>query len=472
MTAGSRPRAAEGAGPLRRPAGENAPADRLGLLERAFLIFALFGQQGAFFNVVRVYQGRDAADQVGVVFDPLNMASVAITFAGVLFLLARRQELVARIAAQSHLVLLLCLFAALSGAWSDSLGLTIKRAGVHLNSVLLALYIAARLDFAKALALVAQSIAISAGASLFAGLFLRPVGIMHSIGLEGRWRGVFPHKNPFSQAMAIGAILELYGLDRGPRRLGHVLMFLLEVGLVVLANSATVLILLVFAGAAYLAHAVSRPKGLIGRAFWIATPLVLGTAVVTALIDPSLVKLVSGRDASLTGRAQLWRGVEHAISLRPLLGYGYQAFWDSADPLAVEIWNEIGWNAPNAHNSFLEVLLGLGAAGAFLAILVVAQGLIRSLRLFIRALDPLAPAAAFRAEAFCAGVLIIAILIESLTEAVLLRQGDIDWMMLNLLSLAAALALKRAAPAVRAPSRDIAARARPLRPDAQAQILR
>ena len=69
------------------------------------------------------------------------------------------------------------------------------------------------------------------------------------------------------------------------------------------------------------------------------------------------------RDPSLTGRTDLWNYVIDAIREKPLFGWGYMAFWTPDSPSATYIQNQIRWPAPNAHNGYLELTLGLGLVG-------------------------------------------------------------------------------------------------------------
>jgi O-antigen ligase len=70
-----------------------------------------------------------------------------------------------------------------------------------------------------------------------------------------------------------------------------------------------------------------------------------------------------GKDPTLTGRTELWAYVNYYISERPVLGWGLYAFWASANPAAEEIWSEVGWTPPHAHNGLLEMLLEVGIVG-------------------------------------------------------------------------------------------------------------
>ena len=65
-----------------------------------------------------------------------------------------------------------------------------------------------------------------------------------------------------------------------------------------------------------------------------------------------------GRDATLTGRTDIWAGVLPFVEQSPLLGSGFDVFW-TPEIIAA---HEIG----EAHNGYLEVLLHLGSIGLLL----------------------------------------------------------------------------------------------------------
>ncbi|MGI4830571.1 MAG: O-antigen ligase family protein [Janthinobacterium lividum] len=68
--------------------------------------------------------------------------------------------------------------------------------------------------------------------------------------------------------------------------------------------------------------------------------------------------------ASLSNRAPLWAELMQSVDQRPLLGFGFEAFWS---PERVErISFDQGWMVPHAHNTYLDQMLSLGAVGSFL----------------------------------------------------------------------------------------------------------
>ena len=68
--------------------------------------------------------------------------------------------------------------------------------------------------------------------------------------------------------------------------------------------------------------------------------------------------------ASLSNRAPLWGELGTSVEDRPLLGFGFEAFW--SPERVSKISNDQGWVVPHAHNTYLDQTLSLGLVGAFL----------------------------------------------------------------------------------------------------------
>jgi O-antigen ligase len=79
-----------------------------------------------------------------------------------------------------------------------------------------------------------------------------------------------------------------------------------------------------------------------------------------------------GRDATLTGRTQLWNAVLSMIWQRPWLGYGYAAFWqgwEGEESAHVLLWMMAfggGQYYGAADNGYLQLWLDLGLVGVML----------------------------------------------------------------------------------------------------------
>ena len=107
---------------------------------------------------------------------------------------------------------------------------------------------------------------------------------------------------------------------------------------------------------------------------------VASCALFAAVVAPDALWAVLGRDASLTGRVPLWQESWALWGQRPLFGYGYAAFWNAGSPDVQYVWKIIGWNAPNAHNGYMDVLLQVGLLGLALYAVLWAKLTVSALR--------------------------------------------------------------------------------------------
>jgi O-antigen ligase len=69
-----------------------------------------------------------------------------------------------------------------------------------------------------------------------------------------------------------------------------------------------------------------------------------------------------GAESTLSSRRLIWSDVRSAIALRPWRGYGFFAYWDD-QTLTASTYQHVGIAYGSAHNSVLEVALGLGRVG-------------------------------------------------------------------------------------------------------------
>jgi exopolysaccharide production protein ExoQ len=71
-----------------------------------------------------------------------------------------------------------------------------------------------------------------------------------------------------------------------------------------------------------------------------------------------------GRDMTLTGRTDIWSAVMISIAKRPLLGYGFNAFWLGLEGESANVIMAAHWFFGYAHQGLLEIVLQLGLVGA------------------------------------------------------------------------------------------------------------
>ncbi|MEQ1790592.1 MAG: O-antigen ligase family protein [Rickettsiales bacterium] len=91
----------------------------------------------------------------------------------------------------------------------------------------------------------------------------------------------------------------------------------------------------------------------------------------------------TGKDATLTGRTELWeRGIESGME-NPLLGVGLGAFWMHGNPVAEKIWYDFAIPSRSGfhfHNFFINVFVEIGLIGVALWVLMFLYVCVKSFR--------------------------------------------------------------------------------------------
>ncbi len=247
--------------------------------------------------------------------------------------------------------------------WSEDPMLTFFRSIALLGTTVIALYLALRYTVREILLYLASALALVAIASLLMAVGLPKYGIDQD-EFQGIWVGAFAQKNALGGTMATAFLVFslLLWWERSNRvwRLG---LIALSIILIVKADSMTSLgICCVLPYLIWVSSKTLTSRGrTAARLLYFATPVLIIVGVVAAKFD-QLVEVV-GRDANLTGRTLLWGLVAQAIWAKPYLGYGYEAFWRGYEGTAGEIWEQIKEFQFYSHNGFMEIMLGLGAAG-------------------------------------------------------------------------------------------------------------
>lgn len=197
--------------------------------------------------------------------------------------------------------------------------------------------------------------------------------------LAGAFRGLTDHKNTLGQFCALTLAFALAATAAPPTRGRAYALGALLIALAVtlwLTRSATAVVLSMIALGLFLAlRLLQRTR----------RPLLLGLLAVSALGSAAAATLAGaldpfaalGRDATLTGRAEIWAFVELYVRQHPWLGYGYRAF-PLADLLRVDPrWGLDSYVVGSTHNAYLAIvteigLVGLAACAAWLVLLVAA----------------------------------------------------------------------------------------------------
>ncbi len=340
------------------------------LIQFAVAYLLLMSMGGASF-LDRIFYG----EWFGKTGDSLTAAMNLVSMAASLFLFVAGLRKNGSLRFKQLLPLAAIGFFYLSAAWSFEPTETVKCATNYFVMVIGAMGIAQTLhanQFMKVVVWVCTFAAFASLALLAAspGLATQDLG---GICL----RGVFPHKNMMGQAMAAGILASLYCIRiDATARTRYVLLTGVFVLLAVAARSSTSLLVI----GSYLLLLTIMALYIKGGTARFLSFCVLALASVAAIVlvfDPDVLFGALGKDPTLTGRTDLWPFVIADIGQKPMFGWGYVGFWTPANHAVQEIIDAIGWNAPEAHNGPLELLIQLGLVGtALFAWLIIRNGML------------------------------------------------------------------------------------------------
>lgn len=183
------------------------------------------------------------------------------------------------------------------------------------------------------------------------------------------FRGPFSHKNSAGMFFAIAS---LFAVDQLRSWRGRAVM-VASLTFVVLSRSSTALVLTIVGvlGVAYVWRLLGRSRP--GRRATNAVLAVIALFVVPVTIARFLgdATALVGRDATLTGRVDVWRAVLRPIRTHLLSGVGYGGPWLNLTPFSQSLFRDIGFRAYHAHNAYLDWLLQIGLIGLLLLLGIV-----------------------------------------------------------------------------------------------------
>ena len=135
-------------------------------------------------------------------------------------------------------------------------------------------------------------------------------------------------------------------------------------GLALMSKSATSAVMIPVLG--LMVYAFDKMRS---RSAWQVATVVVGISLFAVcglflFMEPSEIFNLLGRDATLSGRVDIWSLVIPRIMQHPWLGYGYASFWVGYDASpSAAIWDILQWHVPHSHNGFLDLVEQVGFIG-------------------------------------------------------------------------------------------------------------
>jgi exopolysaccharide production protein ExoQ len=365
--------------------------------------------------------------------DPVNTVCVAVSLVSIAIASSFVYRDIAQLLARNGAVLAYVTLVAISVAWSIHPDLTFRRGVGCILSILVAAYLSVRFGEKDRMKVFSFAFAISAFGSLLFVAAHPDYGIMQKADLAGDWRGVFSHKNTLGAVMAVAIFVELYALVLGNwRPIWRFGLLTIYLTLLILSHSFTSLICAVLYLAGTAVYIVGKGDKLAGLIVAITLGLPLLLLQLGLWYNADLLLSFVGKDASLTGRTDLWFAILDLIKQRPLLGWGYMATWVPNDPQTAAIWEELGWPVPSSHNAFLDVTFELGLVGLGLLLTIIAIAWQRAQACCRREVLPLG---------WFSLMLIVGAILFSVSESGLGQKQSMYWLLLNVFNFSCGLSL-------------------------------
>jgi exopolysaccharide production protein ExoQ len=332
-------------------------------------------------GVVMGIESPGLADtDLGVVGNQVHLPVLLSTFALYSLVLSRlvlnpRRYL--QVAGSMRVLLPMLLFCALSAGWSTDPSLSIRRTAFLVFTVLIAFIVG--VDFE-----VAELVKLFTAATL---IHIALCGVFYVVAKHYLYapedtialKGLTTHKNIFGLEMGLGLVAVLT-VPLSNLRWARWPVAAIVLACLVMSHSSGSLVATVAALAIWPLLQVVRLRSAERLPLTAVAVTVLLAAGAALFMFASAIPALFSKDATLTGRTQLWSLIGVAIHQHPWLGYGYDSFWQGLQGDSLTIIRGVGWLVPTAHNGYLDLMLSVGICGAALFLPVILQGVARSMR--------------------------------------------------------------------------------------------
>jgi O-antigen ligase len=218
--------------------------------------------------------------------------------------------------------------------------------------------------------------ALTVLAVCYAGVIFAPELSIHQAtdlaepDLDGNWRGFFTHKNGAGAGMVVLIFIGIFIVRTLSSMLGAVIIALAAVFLVFTESKSPIGLLPLVLIVSFVLLRLRDPAAKVIAA--IGMPVVIAILTIGSVSFDPIHALVSRliSDPSFTGRDDIWRFALDHIAERPLVGFGFQAFWGTSELLSA--WNYLeswGYRASDAHNGFLNIAVMTGLVGLVVSLI-------------------------------------------------------------------------------------------------------
>ena len=387
-------------------------------IEKGLTVLVLLIYQGVLIELL-LSGGSQENELVESVSTPMRLIFL-LSYIITILLLCLRWKRIIYLFSRNWYIWALIILPVLSLSWSFEPGTTVKNSFTLVCSSLFGIYLTSRYSIKEQLQLIAWSFYIIITLSFILAIALPKYGQMGDFH-QGKWRGVFTHKNGLGATMVVSVIVFLIQGNSQQKKNTVAWVFLgLSVVLLLLSSSTSALLNCLILVSAFFILQVLRWSYHVMIPSIIAL-VTIGTCLNYWLIDnASIFFNAVGKDATLTGRTELWQLVWDMIWKQPWIGYGYGGFWHDYDGESAYVWRAITFHPSHAHSGYLNVLLDLGFLGLTIFWIGFIINAYRALSCFrsSQAIEDIWPI-----------IFLIYLLIANQSESALIVPNSTDWVL-------------------------------------------
>lgn len=318
-------------------------------------------------------------------------------------------------------IVVLVVIAWLSNFWTVDEEITFRRCIALTVTTLMGVYLFVRFDFETLLKFLTVAITIMAVGCIVWAIAVPDYGLHADAEHAGAWRGIFFHKNTTGRVMVFGLaviIAAWVGTDLSRT----LLLFAGGTVLVVIVGttSQTTMLGTLVLGAGLIAVRMVRGNALKSVVITLMILTIAWHGFLIGFANYDIILEMLGRDASLTGRTEIWQYTLQYSFERPFTGYGYDAFWNGELSPGAQ-YSEY-WGTPHSHNGWLEIMIALGIPAALIMFGIVVATMFRAIVL-ARYYPTTGPATLMILVCF-------SMLTIGMSEPVFMEKHSFDWIIL------------------------------------------
>lgn len=324
--------------------------------------------------------------------------------------------------------------------WTVDLDETVKGCVLVTCGLIGAMSIAVRYDWLQLTRLIAWLLTAVIGVSVLLAAAVPSLGRMQEI-YPGAWSGLFSEK----QALGFSAVLQIIFVTvlgvYSPKH--RAWLWAIPIGLLaIIGSQGKTALIMTFTGFAIIfgSKLLQSDRRLMLATLWLGIVFV-GIIGLVLFNEPDIVFKLTGKSSDLTGRKEIWEGIDYLVRQRPNFGWGYSVIWnDIENPTSPYQWiAEIADFKPsNAHSSYKEAMLSIGFVGFCMLIFLLAK--------FV--FDCVIRLRSNHMGATLSLAVIASLLVISSTETVFIGKMDLYWFLTMLLGVKIAMPIEKTAPPI------------------------